>query len=199
MSYDREGRQATITDAAGTHTLTHNAAGQLLSDQISGGLLDQVGVTVGYDTLLRRNSLEAARSTTTLLSQSYGYDASSRLETVTSGSQTATYAYNPTTGQLNTTSFKGGTQMSRTYDSLGRLETIATSTMPSGTVASYTYTHNNLDQRTRVTREDNSYWSYGYNDRGELTGGKKPICANLYGKDEDAALPPLQRHHLNGY
>ncbi len=173
LSYDRGGRQATVTDAAGTHTLTHNPAGQLLSDQISGGVLDQVGVTVGYDTLLRRNSLQATRSTTTLLDQNYGYDTSSRLETVTSGSQTATYGYYPTTGQLNTTSFTGGTQISRTYDSLGRLETIATSTTPSGTVASYTYTHNNLDQRTRVTREDNSYWSYGYNDRGELTSGKK--------------------------
>ena len=173
LSYDRGGRQATITDAAGTHTLTHNAAGQLLSDQVSGGLLDQVSVTVGYDTLLRRSSLQATRSAATLLNQGYGYDASSRLETVTSGSQTATYAYYPATGQLNTTTFTGGAQMSRTYDSLGRLATIATSTTPAGTVASYAYTHNNLDQRTRTTREDNSYWSYGYNDRGELSSGKK--------------------------
>ena len=173
LSYDRAGRKATITDAGGTHTFTHNAAGQLLSDQISGGLLDQVSVTAGYDTFLRRGSLQATRNAATLLDQSYGYDASSRLQTVTSGSQTATYAYYPTTGQLNTTTFTGGAQISRTYDSLGRLATIATSTTPAGTVASYTYTHNNLDRRTRVTREDNSYWSYGYNDRGELTSGKK--------------------------
>ena len=173
LTYDRGGRQATVTDAAGTHTLTHSAAGQLLSDQISGGLLDQVSVTVGYDTLLRRNSLQSIRNSTTLHSQSYGYDASSRLETVISGGQTTTYAYYPTTGQLSTTTFTSGTQISRTYDSLGRLETIATSTTPAGTVASYIYTHNNLDQRTRVTREDNSYWSYGYNDRGELTSAKK--------------------------
>lgn len=173
LSYDRRGRPAVISDAAGTHTLAHNAAGQFLSDQISGGLLDQVGVTVGYDTLLRRNSLQATRNAATLLNQSYGYDASSRLETVTNGDQTATYAYYPTTGQLNTTTFTGGAQISRTYDSLGRLATIATSTSAAGTIASYTYTHNSLDQRTRVTREDNSYWSYGYNDRGELTNGKK--------------------------
>lgn len=38
---------------------------------------------------------------------------------------------------------------------------------------SYDYTYNNLKQRTRVTREDSSYWSYLYNDRGELTSGKK--------------------------
>lgn len=173
LTYDRGGRQATITDAAGTHTITHNDAGQLLSDQISGGLLDQISVTVGYDTLLRRNSLQATRNSTTVMSQGYGYDASSRLETVSSGSQTATLAYYPTSGVLNTTTFTGGTQTSRTYDSLGRLETIATSTTPSGTIASYTYTYNNLDQRTRATREDNSYWSYGYDDRGEITSAKK--------------------------
>lgn len=40
-------------------------------------------------------------------------------------------------------------------------------------MASYTYTYNNLSQRTRVTREDGSYWSYAYNDRGELVSGRK--------------------------
>ena len=33
FTYDRGGRSATITDTAGTHTLTHNTAGQLQSDQ----------------------------------------------------------------------------------------------------------------------------------------------------------------------
>jgi RHS repeat-associated protein len=173
FTYDRGGRHETITDAAGTHTLTHNAAGQLLSDQISGGLLDQVTVTAGYDSLLRRSTLQSARNAATLSSQSYGYDASSRMETVTSGSQTVTYAYYPNTGQLNTTTFTGGAQTSRTYDSLGRLQTIATTTPGSGTIASYTQTYNNLNQRIAVTREDNSYWTYSYNDRGDLTSGKK--------------------------
>jgi RHS repeat-associated protein len=173
FSYDRGGRQATITDAAGAHTLTHNAAGQLQADQVVGGLLDGTTVTVGYDSFSRRGSLQAARNAVSLTNQSYGYDASSRLESVSSGSQTATYAYYPTTGFLNTTTFTGGTQLVRSYDPLGRLQTIATTTPASGTVASYTYTYNNLDQRTRVTREDNSYWSYGYNDRGELSSGKK--------------------------
>jgi RHS repeat-associated protein len=173
FTYDRGGRQATVTDAAGAHTLTHNTTGQLQSDQIAGGLLDGITVTVGYDALLRRGSLQSTRNAATLTSQTYGYDASSRLETITSGSQTVTYAYFPTTGLLNSTTFTGGTQLVRSYDALGRLQTIATTTPALGTIASYSYTYNNLDQRTRVTREDNSYWSYAYNDRGELTSGKK--------------------------
>jgi RHS repeat-associated protein len=173
FTYDRGGRQDTISDSAGSHTLTHNADGQLLSDQITGGLLDGVNLTIGYDGFLRRNSLQSSQNATTLSNQTYGYDTASRLQSVTSGSQSATYAYYPTSGFLNTTTFTIGTQISRGYDSLGRLQSIATTTPVSGTVASYSYIYNSLDQRTRVTREDNSYWTYGYNDRGELTSGKK--------------------------
>ena len=63
--------------------------------------------------------------------------------------------------------------MARSYDPIGRLQSIATTTPASGTVASYAYQYNNLNQRTRVNREDGSYWLYSYNDRGELISGKK--------------------------
>lgn len=173
FAYDRGGRQSTITDFAGSHTRAFSAAGELQTEQIVGGVLDGVQVSVGYDSFLRRNSLQAAYNATGLVSQTYAYDTSSRLGTVTSGGQTATYAYYPTTGFLNTTTFTGGTSTARSYDTLGRLQSIATSTLASGTVASYTYTYNSLSQRTKVAREDGSYWSYGYNDRGELVFGKK--------------------------
>jgi RHS repeat-associated protein len=175
--YDRGGRRSNITDAAGAHTLTYNDAGELKVDQVAGGILDGIKVEVGYDSFLRRNSLQTTKSATTLMSQSYGYDTSSRLSTVTSGSTTATYGYNYTTGLFETTTYTGGTTVSRSYDSYGRLQSI-TNTPSGGGATSYTYTYNNLNQRTRVTREDNSYWSYGYNDRGELTSGKKYFSDN---------------------
>jgi len=173
FTYDRGGRQSAITDLAGTRTRTFNAGGGLQTEQVAGGLLDAVQVTVGYDSFLRRNSLQASYSANVLVNQTYGYDTSSRLQTVTSGSQTATFAYYPTSGLLNTTSFTGGTNLARSYDTLGRMQSISTSNPASGTIASYAYTYNNLSQRTKVTREDGSYWSYGYNDRGELVFGKK--------------------------
>jgi RHS repeat-associated protein len=172
LVYDRVGRPRSISDAAGAHTLAYNQAGAVQSETISGGLLDAVSVTTGYDTFLRRNSLQATRSTTNYLNQTYGYDSASRLSTVTNGSQTATYAYYPTSGLLNTTTFTGGTNLARSYDSFGRLQSITT-TPAADSAVSYTYTYNNLNQRTRVTREDGSYWSYNYNDRGELIFGKK--------------------------
>ncbi|MET0650389.1 MAG: RHS repeat-associated core domain-containing protein [Pyrinomonadaceae bacterium] len=172
-TYDRGGRRDGVNDASGSHTLAYTDAGQLRTDQVVGGVLDGVAVTIGYDGFLRRESLQGTRGGTNLAGQTYGYDTSSRLQTVTSGGQTATYAYFPSSGLLSTTTFTGGTQLGRTYDSLGRLQSLSTTTPASGTVASYTYAYNSLDQRTRATREDNSYWSYSYNDRGELTSGKR--------------------------
>jgi RHS repeat-associated protein len=173
LTYDRGGRQVTATDAAGTSTRSFNVGGELQTEQVSGsGVLNGAGISVGYDGFLRRNSLQTSHSTNTLSSQTYGYDATSRLETVTSGGQTVTYAYYPNNGFLNTTTFTGGTTIARGYDSFGRLQNITTT--PAADVAqSYNYTYNNLNQRTRVTREDNSYWSYLYNDRGELVSGKR--------------------------
>ena len=172
FTYDRGGRQTNVTDAAGSRTRSFNVASELQTEQIAGGVLDGIGITVGYDTLLRRTSLQSAHGVNTLSIQGYAYDATSRLDTITSGSQTATYAYHPNSGLLNTATFTGGTNIARSYDTIGRLENI-TSTPAADTAQSYAYTYNNLNQRTRVTREDGSYWSYIYNDRGELISGKK--------------------------
>jgi RHS repeat-associated protein len=173
LAYDRVGRKKTITDAAGVRARTFTNNGQLQTEQITTGILDGINVNIGYDSFLRRSSLQSSSGANILSSQTYGYDSSSRLQTITGGSQTATYAYHPNSGLLNTTTFGTGTVTSRSYDTLGRLATISTSTPATGVVASYTYTYNNLYQRTKVTREDGSYWSYLYNDRGELADAKK--------------------------
>jgi hypothetical protein len=124
--------------AAGTHARSFNLAGELQTEQITGEILDGVSVNVGYDSFLRRNSLQSASGANTLSAQTYSYDSASRLQTVTSGSQTATYAHYPNSGLLNTTTFTSGTQTNRSYDSIGRLQTISTTTPAAGTVASYT-------------------------------------------------------------
>jgi RHS repeat-associated protein len=172
FTYDRGGRPASVSDAGGIRQRTFTVAGQLATEQITGGLLNGVGLTVGYDSFLRRNSLQTSHGSNTLSSQAYGYDMTSRLQTVTSGTRTATYSYYPDNGLLNTTAFTGGTNTARTYDSIGRLQTMTNA--PAADAAQiFTYSYNNLNQRTRSTGEDGSYWSYTYNDRGEVVSGKK--------------------------
>jgi RHS repeat-associated protein len=191
FTQDRSGRHSTIVDAAGTRTRGYNVRGDLSSEQISGGLLDGVSVNLGYDNFLRRSDLRVSRNGTDFINQTYGYDSASRFSSVTYGNQTATYTYKPTSGLLDTTAFTNGTNISRAYDPAGRL-TLMSTTPPGGAGASsHAYTYNNIGQRTRITREDGSYWSYTYNDRGEVVSGKKywadnsPVAGqqNEYGFD----------------
>ena len=189
FAYDRGGRARTITDAAGTRSRTYNARGDLRAELIAGGILDMVQTNTPFDAFLRRQSAEAARGANVLVSQTYGYDYASRLGTVTSGGQTVTYGYNPESGLLANTSYTGGTTVGRSYTSLGRTQNVTT-TPAADAAQSYTYTYNNLHQRTRVTREDGSYWAYGYNDRGELASGKKFWSDNtpVFGRQTEYAF-----------
>lgn len=169
---DRRGQPTIVYDAAGEHRITYNANGELLSQQTVSGILNNTSLTVAYDGYLRRESFQAKVGASVVHGQGYSYDTSGRLKTVTNGAQVATYNYDPARGLLGTTVFTGGTSISRTYDSMGQLESITT-TPANDTPVSYAYTYNNLHQRTRVTREDNSYTSVGYNDRGEVTSAKR--------------------------
>jgi YD repeat-containing protein len=84
-TYDRQGRQATVLRNAITTTLSYGTGGQLLSESYSGGVLSGLSVTSGYDPYLRRTSLAGLNGGTTLFQDSFGYDAASRLKTVTDG------------------------------------------------------------------------------------------------------------------
>jgi RHS repeat-associated protein len=189
FAYDRGARAQTITDAAGTRSRTFNQRGELKAELIAGGILDLVQINTPYDAFLRRQSAEAARGANLLVSQTYGYDAASRLETITAGGQTVTYSYHPDSGLLANTSFTGGTTVGRTYDALGRTQAVTT-TPAADAAQSYAYTYNNLHQRTRVTREDGGYWAYDYNDRGELASGKKFWADNtpVFGQQTEYAF-----------
>ncbi|MCP9496523.1 MAG: hypothetical protein MSG64_18940 [Pyrinomonadaceae bacterium MAG19_C2-C3] len=131
--YERSERdvlsESTLSEAGGkrANTRTFNAAGEVKTDRVQGGVLDGVQTSVAYDLFLRRDFLQASRGATVLMSQTYGYDSSSRLQTITGNNQTATYAYHPN-GLLNTTSYAGGMSVARSYDQIGRLTAISTAT-----------------------------------------------------------------------
>ncbi len=56
-AYDRLGRQRTVAHGAAVTTITYNDAGESLSESYSGGPLDGLSVTNGYDQNLRRTNL----------------------------------------------------------------------------------------------------------------------------------------------
>jgi len=75
-----------------TDTLTYNLAGQLLTEAFSGGPLNGLSVTNGYDNCLCRTQLSLLSPSSQLLaSAAYGYAAASRLSTVSDGNGPLTH------------------------------------------------------------------------------------------------------------
>ena len=88
--YNRRGQQTSIAQSGGlTTTFTFNDAGAVLTESYSGGVLNGLSVTNAYDQYLRRTNLTARNGATVLAKTTYGYDAASRLKTVSDGTNTA--------------------------------------------------------------------------------------------------------------
>ena len=179
-TYDRLGRLATVTQGSGaTTTLAYNNANQTLSESYGGtSLLTGFAVTNGYDTCLRRTALALLNSQSSVLAlASYGYDAASRLQTLTdAANNSATYSYLANSPLVQQITFKqnGTTRMitTKSYDNLNRQVSIV-STTNSAAVASFGYQYNSANQRTAITNADSSYWVYQYDVMGQVISGAK--------------------------
>lgn len=177
MAYDRLGRPRTLADASGSRTLAYHASGQLDMESYTSGGLNGSVIDRDYDPMARLESTAALSGASVLNQIGYSYDAASRLETVTSGTNTASYVYHANSPLVHTVTFmQGGSARlttTKNYDYLNRLSSI-TNTPSSGPVGpSFSYDYNSANQRTKTTRENNAYWSYSYDPLGQVTSGKK--------------------------
>jgi RHS repeat-associated protein len=190
--YDRRGRQTTIT-TGGTIacTLAYNDASQLLSETYVGGPLDNITITNGYDRLLRRTNNVTLSGGTVIAMTTNNFDAASRLQTISDGTNSATYSYLANSPLVQNITFQqnGTTRMvtTKTYDNLNRLTAIGST---NGAVAldSHAYAYDPYaNQRTAVTNTDGSRWAYGYDTLGQVNSGKKywsdatPVAGEQFG------------------
>lgn len=166
-THDRLGRLISVVQGTNTTTLLYGAAGQLLSETCNG-----FTVTNTYDSLLRRSSVSVASFASTLTQ--YGYDAASRLGSVTNGSYTAAYTYHANSSLVNTiTLAQSGTPRlttTKAYDNLNRLTSISNAAV---SALRFNFGYNSANQRTGVTNADGSRWTYQYDSLGQLINGKK--------------------------
>jgi RHS repeat-associated protein len=174
-AYDRAGRKVSTTDAAGTHTFAYDAAsgGQLASWSVGGsGVWSGLNVAHTYSDG-QRSSRATSLGGISLPTSSYAYDATSgRMESVSADGVTATYRYNAATGWNEGVTYSSGLSSTRTPDTLGRLDAV---TWNAGgiTVSKHDYSINAMNRRTSALRQDGSQWNYDYNDRGEVTSAAK--------------------------
>ncbi len=172
--YDQRNRPSQITDAAGTRVPQYSAAGQFEGETITGGVLDGFSVATGYDELLRKDAFSVSRGSTVLAESGWGYDALSRMESVTQGADSATSTYHANSSLPDTLTHKRGVTTAlttgKTFDELGRLD-VLTHTPSTGPPVVFDYAYNAAGLRDTITSADDSLWTVGYNDRGEVTSG----------------------------
>jgi RHS repeat-associated protein len=174
-AYDRRGRQIATTNGTAVCLLTLDDVGSLLSESNIGGPLDGLAVTNIYDSLLRRTTNGLWNGSSWLTQIRYTYNNASRLQTVISGTNSASYTYSANSPLVSQVSFTNGSVQRMTttkqYDLLNRLTNISSAS--SLLSSSFTYAHNSANQRTRRTEQDSSYWNYQYDSLGQVTAGKR--------------------------
>ena len=172
-TYDRRGRPATVTDATGAATtLAFNDASQLLSEAYSGASpLAGLTVASAYDQYLRRYNL-SLNTQPSALNITYGFDAASRLQTVTDGADySATYTYlanSPLVSQVSfANSYMTVMTTAKQYDYVNRLTQISLSPSFEGPLLSFSYGYNSANQRTNDTLVDSCTGSMGMTPWGK--------------------------------
>ena len=174
IQYDQRNRPSQITDAAGTRGMEYSEAGQFEGETITGGVLGGFSTAAGYDSVLRKNAFSVTRGTNLIAGTAWTYDALSRMESVTQGTESATTAYHTNSSLPDTLIHKRGAATvlttSKTFDALGRLE-VLTHAPSTGPPVVFDYGYNAAGLRDTITSADNAFWSLGYNDRAEVTNG----------------------------
>jgi len=133
--------------------------------------LNGLSITNRFDSLLRRINFSILNSPSSILaSTAYGYDAASRLLTVSDGTNSATYSYLANSPLVDHILFtrNGAPVMTNqnTYDYVNRLT-------GKSSALNFNYQYNAASQRTRAALMDGSYWVYGYDALGQLVSAGK--------------------------
>ncbi|NCC62282.1 MAG: hypothetical protein EOM12_15385, partial [Verrucomicrobiae bacterium] len=166
FTYNRIGKQKTITDAQGTRELSYDAAMQMIADSNAYGVvqynLDESGrpsgVAYGDDYAV-----------------AYEYDEFGRFAAITSTlAGTFTYAYLPGS-DLHAGLSNGDFTVTYTYEAQRNLKTVVQNNHGNDLISKFAYTYDAVGRRTLVENSGdafaqvaNAFNIYDYNNRSEL-------------------------------
>lgn len=161
FTYSPSGKRATMTDAGGTTTYTHDLRDRLLTKVTPQGTLTYTYGPTGNLTSMTSSNANG-------VSVTYTDDALNRLATVKDNHNSATTSYNyDANGNLTGYSYPNGVQATFTYNSLNRLTNVSAS---KGTpIASYAYTLGAAGNRLTVSELSGRQITYNYDNLYRLT------------------------------
>ncbi|MFO7607499.1 MAG: DUF2235 domain-containing protein [Desulfurivibrionaceae bacterium] len=183
FSYNRLGRQATITDAAGSRTFAYKDTLQLESEAITG--LYNKTLTRQYDTLGRNSGVTVG----TEYSTAYGYDpATGRMASVSwdvgSVIGKTAYSYMSDSNLLQSASYDSGQITTYGYEPNRNLKTGVTNEFNATLISQYDYSYDAAGRRENVRNSGTAFTAsgfniYGYNDRNELTSSNRYLGTDV--------------------
>ena len=184
FTYNEVNQVATMaTTGLGTTTFTYTDAGHPASES---GLWAADTVTASYHATAPglRTGLTVQQPTGSW-SQSYGYDAARRLQTVTGPAGTFTYTHKgPGTVWTNlVVPTSPAAAITNVYDTGGRLTGTYLRNNAGTILNQHVYLYNGYGQRQRQSLTDNSYTTYAYDNDAQLssslgyTSGGSPVAA----------------------
>jgi RHS repeat-associated protein len=142
-TYTADGQRATMADGTGTTSYTYDSLNRLTK------VTDGAGQTTGYGYDLKGNVTALTYPNGKTVTR--GYDAAGHLATVADWlGNTTKFSHDPA-GNLTSEAYPNGVNAASSYDNADQLTSITDRTATS-TLASFTYTRDNLGQVTSATQ-----------------------------------------------
>lgn len=173
FTYDRMGRQKTVTDAAGERTFTYNSDGSLdgetfaaLTSYIPHLLVLRSYSTAGRYTGFQASSMGPGNVVYTVPNASYAYDSYGRLQSVGGDGETTAYAYATNSDLVDHVSLPNDLTTFWSYESTIDL-VHSVDNWIGASVSKYVYTNDSAGRRTSVqktgtafSQSDTVEWAY---------------------------------------
>jgi RHS repeat-associated protein len=199
FTYDRLGRQDTVTDAVGARNFAYNDKLQLESETVS-GLVDRV-ITRSYIP-----SGVPGRPTGFTLGADYevqyGYDNTGRLNAVgwnvNGVEDTAAYSYLPGSDLIASLSTGNGQNTTYTYEPNRNLKTQVSNGWNGSLISEYSYQYDALGRRINVANTGTAFaqpahTQWGYDNRNQLIESARYLGADL--NDTSSPVPAEYREY----
>jgi RHS repeat-associated protein len=196
-AYNALNQLTNMVDAVGTTAFSYTPAGRLLSEN---GPWANDTVTNTYVQGLR--TALTLSQTTSNWSESFGYDSSWRLQTLTSPAGSFTYSYNfqPASSLVTGIQLPNGANIVNSYDSLARLTGTTLNNHWSHTLDSYAYTPDALGLRTNTVRNlglTSSTVAAGFDNIGQVTSWNATEAGGTPRQNEQLGFGYDAAHNLH--
>jgi RHS repeat-associated protein len=201
FQYDALNRLESMTDAVGTTGFQYTPGGNLWKEILPWA---SHAITHTYHpSVPRPRTGLTVQQPTGNWSQSFGYDAARRLQTVGGTSGTFTYTYKGAGILWTNLALPNTSRITNAFDSGARLSGTWLRNSSGTILNKHVYQYNSGGQRSKQTRQDNSYINYGYDNDAQLvtalgyTSGGSPISAEQLGYTYDGGWNMTERS-VNG-